>query len=693
MTHDDQGLTVPPPEVAPSGDYNETPAPADTQPITVQQPGQPFWAVWPASSGARQGLALLLLLAIVGFAAHAVRHVLAPGFVMGWDSIGHAVKIAYLRDYLLPQGRWDGWFANWHAGFQLFQFYPPGFYVAAALITLLPGTSLSVVFNVMAVASYVLLPASLYVSLRWIGMGRSGALVSAGLSTLAGSHYGGGLPGIFVTGLIPNTWGIALLPLVIAAWFTGLDQPSRRRGLVMAALTAILVLTHTFSTYVAAVAAATLLIFHLIQRRWLLIPYAATVTAGIITLSAAWLVPTLMKYSWHGLIGAWSAPNLLEVSQGILSGDMVTSHVAAWVGLAGIAIGLARGGWRRHLATIAIVVMALVFGIVNRVLPFGDIVGSSQVVRFQGYLALCLAMTGGLAAEWLWTGLRRLPGRQAAAAWALPVALLALVGKVDLPNHLSLRGWAIRVTSDLSNFNDVMTMMETVKAVTQPSDRLLAEFDWNAQYSHGSPHLLDQGLPLWAQRADLGGNFSEGSRVADQLQGINNIPLANRDLLPRLRRYGVSHLVTFSGNHDTKMATEPGLRRLATTGTVSLWAIEPPGRIVYAQKPLTMGGIRLAQDSVVTELDNPTPDNRVVLAYNAYPNWFATWNGTPLDWTETPERFMQVVLPAGKGTLAWHFRWYPLERACDVVTWAAWAAWLFLVVWWKRHVANPTPAV
>jgi hypothetical protein len=165
------------------------------------------------------------------------------------------------------------------------------------------------------------------------------------------------------------------------------------------------------------------------------------------------------------------------------------------------------------------------------------------------------------------------------------------------------------------------------------------------------------------------------------------MPYSNDDFLDQLRRYGVSYLVTYSLNHDRKLAQLPAFQRVVTHGTVSLWRLATPGRIVQGAQPLTLGEIRQAQDALDVTLDNPVADNPVTLTYNAYPNWNATWNGAPLTWTETKESFMQVKLPKGKGTLAWRYAWYPVERICDWVASFAWLTVLFLAYRWRRRAA------
>jgi hypothetical protein len=652
------------------------------------------WRDWPQSESLRQRLAGTLILGLIAFAVWVIHHAYGAGFLMGWDSMGHAVKVAYLREVLLPMGRWDGWFPYWHCGFQLFQFYPPGFYAVTALASFLPGVQTSQAFNAMATASYLVLPVSLYLSLRAMGMGRTGALASATIAPFVGSTYGGGLMGIFAIGLIPNTWGIALLPAVIAMWYCGLTAPSRLKGLGMATLTAALVLTHTFSTYVAAVAAAVFVVYRLAAGRWRqVVPYAGMVTVGIICLSSAWLVPTLLKYAWHGMIGNWTVPKPVELTRGLLTGTMFSCHTVAWLGLPGIIIGIWRGGFRRELATYTLIILAMTMGVINRFMPFGDVVASSQYVRFQGYLGLCLLMMAGITVEALWAWLRALPGRRALAAWAVPLLVVGLLGGTDWTEFYGLRNWSVRTSAGAYDMRDVTAMMETIKGVVQPHERLLAEFDWNAQWSHGTPHALDQALPLWGFRADLGGNFSEGSRVSAGLDGINLIPYSNANFLEMMRQYGVSYLVTFSLNHDRQLAKRAAFVKVANHGTVSLWRLREPGQILYGAKPLTVASYLQEQDRLDVALDNPEAGNKVTLTYNAYPNWYAYWNDQPLTWTETKEAFMQVQLPKGKGTLSWRYQWYPVERICDGVATVAWLICLVLAIRWRRHAAAAHPAV
>ncbi|MDP2717624.1 MAG: hypothetical protein Q8P02_02685, partial [Candidatus Micrarchaeota archaeon] len=112
----------------------------------------------------------------------------SPGILMGWDSPGHLVKTQFLVEALLPNGQWNGWFPYWHSGFGLFDLYPPGFYVFAALLHFasMGLLSVSAAFKLAAILAFALVAPASYLLLRSFGVSRLGAVFGGIFSLLVG---------------------------------------------------------------------------------------------------------------------------------------------------------------------------------------------------------------------------------------------------------------------------------------------------------------------------------------------------------------------------------------------------------------------------------------------------------------------------------------------------------------------------
>lgn len=607
-------------------------------------------------------LALLVLLAL-----WRVQDALAPGLLVSGDSLGHAAKTHFLQQALLTQGRWDGWFPQWHGGFQLHQFYPPGFYLVTALLGFLPGLGFDRAFNGMAVLAYILLPVSFYLASRLLGLNRGAALTAAALGLTVDTWAGGGLMGGFYIGLVPQSWGLLIAPMALVAWLRLGEAPTRGRIALAAALSATIVWTHTFTGTSLLLVIAAVAAMAAGRRQWdrlVAVGVAVAVTAAI---TAAWWLPALVKRAYFGQTNPWDSPPLLEVIGHLLDGSLLGGATFVWVGVAALALLWRKGGWRTTLGLYTLLLMTLALGGLHRLVPAGTVLASGYFVRYQPLLGQAFILLSACLLDEYWPRLaRRLPRR-----WAVPLVALTLVSlwaATDGPGFRRRQLQPIRTQASLPAAEAMARMAAHIGALP-PGSRLLGELSWCTPWDLGAPNVFTLGLPLYAGISDLGGGFPEAIRttVATRFLGesLHDAGDPIDDLIRRVTAQGVTHVLTTTRPARDRLASCHFAMPLATEGRLQLWGLRD------ASGPLRLSGpgavkILDVQPEVMRFQIGDGPAGRVAsLAVNAYPNWHASWNSAPIAWTTTADGFMAVRLPQGSGDLTWTFAWAPWEVAID----------------------------
>jgi hypothetical protein len=114
--------------------------------------------------------------AIMAFAFMRPDQIVLANTPAGGDMGAHVLVPAYLRDALLPDGRFMGWSNDWYAGFPILYFYfPLPAFTIVLLDVMLPY---GVAFKLVTVAGLVALPFAAYVFARGMGFARSVAVVA-----------------------------------------------------------------------------------------------------------------------------------------------------------------------------------------------------------------------------------------------------------------------------------------------------------------------------------------------------------------------------------------------------------------------------------------------------------------------------------------------------------------------------------
>ena len=219
---------------------------------------------------------------------------LHPSFLLtdstpaGGDMGAHVWGPAYLRDSLLPAGRWSGWTPDWYAGFPAYHFYMVTPSVAIALLSYV--VPYGVAFKLVTVSGVVTIPLSGYLFGRLSGLRFPGpAICAVGamvfLFDRSFSIYGGNIPstlaGEFAFSMSLSL-AIVYLGMVSASLRTG-----RYRGWA-ALLLALTGLTHLIPAFWALAATGVLVLVHWCRGRDLWVPVAGAAAGA----AGAWMVAT-----------------------------------------------------------------------------------------------------------------------------------------------------------------------------------------------------------------------------------------------------------------------------------------------------------------------------------------------------------------------------------------------------------------
>lgn len=537
------------------------------------------WSALRSERG-QQLTAYAILAAIIGVMASVVwPSITAPGYLSAWDAGGHLLKARFFTEELLPHGHLSGWFPTWHGGFDLFQFYPPLlYYVLGPLAAVInPETALRLV---MAGLWLGLVPVTYYF-IRSFDVNRVTAAAGCVLLLALNASFGIGLGALYGVGLLPNGLGA-----IMAIWtlgrlkrdLSGADR-SPRQLLLTGFLFGGLVLSHTFSAYWFGVASLLLLLSETVGRRreiaWVVKRYLTMFGVGLLV-SAYWWVPLALGIDQMGPTGAVQGSSTRDILSGLLlakdSGGLVIAGLAAgglfylWV--------LKRYRSFAFFGSTLTVTLLLSINAINKLLPFGAVIGSSQFIRFHAFAAWLLMILAILGLAGLWHWLRRL-ARPAVSVPVGAIGVILLFCLVVWPTLQIKRGF-INVV-DNSATQELPAVAEYLRQNQRPGEFILSEFNWESRFYFGSPHFANQRLPaevggLW----DLDGNFPEGTLgaakpvlIASTL-GQTSYLSTQQDYL---RDRGVRFIVTTNPGTQARLQTLPWLEQTYSGRVMSVFEL------------------------------------------------------------------------------------------------------------------------
>jgi hypothetical protein len=507
----------------------------------------------------------------------------APGYMAAWDAGGHLLKAVYLARHLLPLGRITGWFPLWHGGFDLFQCYPPLLYYALAPLTMVldPELALRIVTALLWLG---LVPVAFYF-LRSFDLEPLLAAAGAAIVPAMNHVLGVGLGALYGLGLLPNGLGMLLAIATLGRLKRDLSDPGRgpRHWIVTGFLIGLLGLAHTFTSYWWAIASSVLVLCEALGRgRGLRVigRFAAMLLIAALV-SAYWWVPLVLTLKQMSPPEVMTPGPRLEMAKAMLLASDGGGPIFAVLALGGVAFLVARRQWRTLIFLVVVAKLSFLLGLnlVNRALPFGRVVASTQFMRFQPLFALIWTFLAAFGVAALVRLGARIPSRAGALGAVVLILALVFVCVVN-PSIAKHRGF-VNTVADAATA-ELNPLADALRQRLQPGDFILTEFNYDARFTQGSPHFVTQRLPLLVPNAwDLEGNFPEATRGAAHAHYVASV-LSATSYVDTQRDYlasrGVRFVITTTAKTHDAVAALNWLKPITRDSTLALFEVEGPRR-------------------------------------------------------------------------------------------------------------------
>jgi Gpi18-like mannosyltransferase len=509
-----------------------------------------------------------------------------------------ADHFAYIQraDDALSRGAnpFDFWAPEMEFGFPPFVYYQHLPHLAVvALHRVLPFIDLLTLFNKVRWSLMVLLPLTVWWSLRQLGVPAPGAVMAGAASALVA---GDGRFGIeydsFVWrgwGMYTQLWGVHLTFLALALVH---DLLERGRGLMRTILVvSALALSHLIWAYMAAISFAVLSLVGLRRATWrarLARLAAVGIGAAVIT-SYMWL-PFLMTRAYLNVTQPYLPPwrfdsfGFGQIATWVVTGDLL-DHARLPVLTALLAVGIGAAiRMRDRLAALAVALFAVwlvlwsgrtSLGALADLLPFSH---GLHVHRFVGGLDVASILLIALGAAFLWRILRADERPRRALFVGAVFTLLLVPAVLERADYYGWNTtWMTQTRDAIGHDSDLATVVDVLKDL--PPGRVYAGLndDWQKATdlvpfnSVRIPDVLNfEGLSRMAKP------YASLSLDGDVAFSFDPSDRAQWDL------FNVRYAVARTGQ------TVPAfLAPLRTIGRYTLYAAPTTGWITFAQSYLT----------------------------------------------------------------------------------------------------------
>src|SRR5262249_13870615 len=157
-------------------------------------------------------------------------------------------------------------------------------------------------------------------------MSQRASALSGVLALAANNPFGVGLAGLYTIGLLPQALAAPLVLVGLGAAVRLVRRPAERQwAVVLAAVIALVTITHSISTMVLGCCLVVLVLFAMatsfdIRRLRHASTALVVAVAGGIALAAFWLIPAIATFSERGIIATWATPTLASRMDDIING-------------------------------------------------------------------------------------------------------------------------------------------------------------------------------------------------------------------------------------------------------------------------------------------------------------------------------------------------------------------------------------
>ena len=522
-------------------------------------------------------LNLLVLVAIYTFLLNYFKPslILRDTHIAGGDTGSFNYMLAYMKDYLLPNGKIVGWSPGWFAGIPMFQFYfPVPFLIAVLLSYIIP---LNIAFKLVTVSGTFLLPVACFLFAKLLKLKFPIPAIATTLALLflfneGNSMWGGNIPST-LAGEFSYSLSLAFTVLFLGTIFRGIKE--NKLLLTNVLLLTFVALTHVY-TLLFAVASSLFFVFKKSRREAVKnLKYPLKVYFLVFLLVSFWFIPALAKSGYRTPLNyVWQIKDLKEIIPTTLLPALVLAFFGA---LAGFRL--------KDERVYYILFTILVSLILYKITPFLKLTDARCLPFFQ--LMLCLLSAYAfvpLASEKLKP--------------ILPVIVLVLtiafVAKAIsyIPYWIEWNYSGFESKSGWQQFDAINKYLQSL-----PEGRVVHEFS-RAHDKFGTVRAFES-IPFFAKKPVLEGLLIESavnapfvfwiqSEISETptcpIPGMTCSQFSLENATPHLQLFNVNYIVATSEKLKNALRINPQYTFLKSFGEIEIYKVNNTGKYVELAK-------------------------------------------------------------------------------------------------------------
>jgi hypothetical protein len=593
-----------------------------------------------------------------------VRRVIGHGAPAGLDVTGHLERIDFGLSQLLWHGHLDGWYPRTIMGAQEYLLYGPGVTWAVAAVRLATFTTLSsdTTVALLAAAAFVSVAPATASLARAVGLNRTGSWLAGLLALTVSSGRGGGLHGMFETGLLSQHLAYPAVIAALAQLIVVLRRPARAPAAGLIAASLFVLLTHPISlailAFVSPMVIGALWITGQLPLSVVAVRRAAGLSALGIGIAGWWVVPFVVHRDLTGVFTYWDTPTLREDLRLLWGGDRGLQAPLARPIVGAIAVAFLAGvARRRDRLGIALAVPGPLALLAAHLIDAHSTPGSSlghQLIN-RGLSVYCVLAV--LPAAWL---------AQRLATWLGGPRDLAVIAFV-----------ACLAVLTLGRFDDLAQPLAQPSAATRAAAAVLAKsVPPSARFAVRGIVAEEHDYGIWAPARWL--SRASGRNVLNAfvpevapgawVSAMVDDPLTADNVdawVDKARRLAVTHIVSSDAAASGALSHARAARQVWAQDNLVIFELSgSPGHPVGSLLDLPDAPSAQRIDARSITIDYTSSYARPIdITVGWSPKWAVTVDGQRIAKWRGPEDRIRLDLPAGSHHLRLEFRDDGADRA------------------------------
>jgi hypothetical protein len=345
---------------------------------------------------------IILLVYFFAIIVYILSPIFHEGCLCSTDFVNNLLRAQFMNHNLARNFCLDQWTYKQYLGFQPFLFYFPGFFMVVNLIHILTFglIPLIVIYKMLILASFLILPVSVYYCMRTFNFRKSHAFFSAIFSLASGTIFGYGFENLTFWGMDVQFFVISFIPLVLALYHKLIKSETLHIYLLfsLCLLFAFVAVTHlqTALHLILVLFIYNVYIFSSIKNKLLYIKKNIIILFMTCLLAGFWYFPVLRFYDFFGALTTTPTGTLFNGIRKFLTGDFLTIQPIAILFVVGLILLVRKSKKRRYV--IFFPVSATVVFVIASVY-YSDLVDTEffrhlfNFFTFRSYPMFCLLLS------------------------------------------------------------------------------------------------------------------------------------------------------------------------------------------------------------------------------------------------------------------------------------------------------------